>query len=107
MESKSPFLSSDVRVVLRPSRNGIHTARIDPLKWRSAPLLTSGSGIHTAGIFPYILTHFRTYPRIFWDIAQRKYKSISMELKIPAECIPLLEVNSGAPLYYKGSIPAV
>ena len=63
MESKSPFLSSDVRVVLRPSRNGIHTARIDPLKWRSAPLLTSGSGIHTAKIFPYILTHFRTYPR--------------------------------------------
>ena len=52
MESKSPFLSSDVRVVLRPSRNGIHTARIDPSKWRSAPLLTSGSGIHTVGIDP-------------------------------------------------------
>ena len=49
---KIPILSSDVRVVLIPSRNGIHTARIDPSKWRSAPLLISGSGIHTAGIDP-------------------------------------------------------
>ena len=48
---KIPILSSDVRVVLRPGRIGIHTNRIDPLKWRSA-LLTSGSGIHTVGIDP-------------------------------------------------------